>query len=164
MENKYYTPDLEDLRTGYRCQVKYPNGWYDWNISSVSELEDLKILIKTNEFRTKYLDKEDIESLEFKYVDEARLDERGDYIRFSKEWSECPPDARCNDHYYGTYWICLNNREGCISFEGRCKPKLIIYKERHGGFVGGQEDFILFDGDCPSINELKYLMKLLNIK
>ncbi len=170
MENKYYTPEIEDLRIGYQC-IETVSFGQEWIPSCMGTAEFIGTIGAKAHWEnkgsleglvlTKYLDKEDIESLGFEFFDEARLEGKGNYLRFKKEWSDCPPNGQCFDHFYGNYYICLN---GYPQWDYRVS-KILIYKETFGGFVGlGRPDEIIFDGNCPSINELKLLMKLLNIK
>ena len=60
MENKYYTPSEDEFVTRLPFKMLLQNGeWYEGN----SVLTTLRI--NTENFRVKYLDKEDIESLGF---------------------------------------------------------------------------------------------------
>ena len=71
MENKYYTPNLEDLYIGYECEIRTPLKWITGIFPELVYLNP-----ELNEFgndelmraahailRTKYLIKEQIESL-----------------------------------------------------------------------------------------------------
>lgn len=65
MENKYYTPEIEDLRVGYECQWNDLSIWRDEILDSYGLFAT--IINESNEslvskIRTKYLDKQDIES------------------------------------------------------------------------------------------------------
>lgn len=73
-QNKYYTPDLEDIHVGYEMewlQKACPDAldgvdvdtWfkYDYNFQGFS-IRGLTYLIEDRKIRTKYLDKSDIES------------------------------------------------------------------------------------------------------
>lgn len=76
MNDKYYIPEIEELHVGYECEI-YSNKWNSYIIpDKMYFLADntenntggfnnfiFPILIKNAEIRTKYLDKEDIESL-----------------------------------------------------------------------------------------------------
>lgn len=71
-DNKYYTPELEEFHLGFQYQHKCFNGWEDDTMPDFSEVKDSDGSMNewipwynndiTN-FRVKYLDKEDIESL-----------------------------------------------------------------------------------------------------
>lgn len=87
MENKYYTPKIEEFRVGFEYEVFQEGQPYDPNVMYLMppQTEDtwykfkfpdpflgynLDRMFKTYTMRTKYLDREDIESLEFKVLDE----------------------------------------------------------------------------------------------
>lgn len=69
MENKYYTPDIEDIRVGYECELNYtsvtPNevkkGWLPYIVSVTNDFEVLEKAAKSGMIRTPYLTKEQIE-------------------------------------------------------------------------------------------------------
>ena len=68
MENKYYTPSIEEFHVGFEYEWKCSGTHTDW-IKSVcnTSMHPLDIdCIRVNNYRVKYLDKEDIESLGFK--------------------------------------------------------------------------------------------------
>ena len=69
MENKYYTPQIEEFRAGFEYIFKHENGdifctyggngpW-DWDT-----IEELKDCLSRDLIKIKYLDSEDIESIE----------------------------------------------------------------------------------------------------
>ncbi len=73
MEAKYYTPELEEFHVGFEFESDF---WFfteegEWAKSKITEdtFEDFVSLYKNDayatEFRVKYLDREDIESLGF---------------------------------------------------------------------------------------------------
>lgn len=87
---KYYTPEISDLFIGYECEVNpskgYENqfhkviiGYKEPEGAYTTELSDLVIMMDDGygEIRTKYLDKEDIESCGFECIDRFNF-KRGD--------------------------------------------------------------------------------------
>ena len=136
IDNDYYTPELEDLYVGYICfdftikgmrEIKDPE--YMRTISHISKNVDNKGKITydlKDILKTKYLDKDDIESLSFKYKETIRS---GDY--FIKD-------------NLGLIYI----KEGNI---------LMIYKI----IESINQNEMLFQGNCKSINELKKIIKYL---
>ncbi|HYD90413.1 MAG TPA: hypothetical protein VEA37_02875 [Flavobacterium sp.] len=70
MENKYYTPEIEEFHVGFECQMKDipppEDDWKDETISIFHKLEDLQKWLDKGEIRVKYLDREDLEYLGFK--------------------------------------------------------------------------------------------------
>lgn len=133
MENKYYTPEIEDLHIGYEYEYKneYQINKFE---KQICDQDMLNIFYSDWEHggkdyihkhhRTKYLDKEDIESLDWKLL----LEEINGYYFELKD--------------YKLYYILDN-----IEFN------LTITKDSG----------IIFKGFWKSINELKKIMKLLKI-
>jgi len=75
MENKYYTPSIEEFYVGFEYEGREANS-YEWNQlkfdAELDELEsnpyiNIEYLLQDDNLRVKYLDKEDIENLGFKY-------------------------------------------------------------------------------------------------
>lgn len=62
MENRYYTPDLEDLFIGYECEMRnfMQDSYSKFDISCWEDME-YNAYPYVDKLRTKYLDKEDIE-------------------------------------------------------------------------------------------------------
>jgi hypothetical protein len=155
MENKYYTPDIEDFNIGYigeRRVAGYPNEeWTKFEIKIKDEdgtyTDDIVDVIDMfddggDEFRTKYLDREDIESLGWKYDDMYRDGGTTTYYFESKE-------KLFDLHFSGTNKM-------------RPSQKIVIFENK-----STKEKYstnLLFTADIKSINELKTIMKLLNIK
>lgn len=65
MENKYYTPTLEEFHVGFEYQQKTisTKEWVDVNYTHLDK--DTKYIIDENRIRVKHLDQEDIESCGF---------------------------------------------------------------------------------------------------
>ena len=59
MENKYYTPEIEDLRIGYELEVLRSKGWSKFTLVRTHLLD---ILTEDIEIPTPYLTKEQIEN------------------------------------------------------------------------------------------------------
>jgi len=73
MSDKYYTPEITEFYTGFECEFKNDQQDNTWR-HVVSDIDLLGIVYDSyehqdfsNEFRVKYLDKEDIESLGFEH-------------------------------------------------------------------------------------------------
>lgn len=74
MENKYYTPTIEEFYVGFEFEYLKNNKWKtsnnfveeltEWDIEATSTVE---YKIEDNEVRVKYLDRQDIESLNWIY-------------------------------------------------------------------------------------------------
>ena len=78
MEDKYYTPSIEEFHVGFECEIFNANNeWFPIVFSKGQLYNDLKFVDKfddnlNNAFRVKYLDREDIESLRWN-VKESKL-------------------------------------------------------------------------------------------
>lgn len=77
-QSKYYTPSIEEFYIGFECEIlgynykkrlneSFKKEW-DKLIYSLKDFQYLKKENLKNNFRIKYLDKEDIESLGWKYT------------------------------------------------------------------------------------------------
>lgn len=103
MENKYYTPTIDEFYVGFECEQKIDNKWYE------QICKDYYISILTNEsfkpdwnsFRVKYLDKEDIESLGWK-------------------WDKHKAGFKNKDDIHLIYWLDEDNKEIVIEAYGEC--------------------------------------------
>ena len=138
--NKYYTADIEDLRVGYICETKPGmSEAFTWMPYIINGDNSIKAHYR-DQIRTKYLTKEDIESLGWKINIE--------YNHLSRCGFE-------KDNYY----LLLNTRNQIPFIK-------IIYKDpskEEDGWIVAPEHFQI-SIQCPSINELKTIEKLLNIK
>jgi len=68
MENKYYTPKIEEFHVGFEYEFKHSdsNDWVKYDNPEFNfEREDCCLGMDRTQFRVKYLDREDIESLGF---------------------------------------------------------------------------------------------------
>lgn len=122
-DNKYYTPDLEDIRIGYSCEIKSNDNWDFYVVGEGYENITINRAINETKFggiRTPYLTKEDIESEKWKW-----------------------------DRTYS----CYMKNDVKLWLEDNQKLSLMV-----------EHDY-LFNGECKSINEFKYITeKLLKIK
>lgn len=143
-DKKYYDTPIEDLFIGYECEIQtswnYVKGIWpeilqqDTHINLFSK-GPIRQQITTADLRTKYLDKEDIESCEWKLVNEE-IKQYSHWCNFkSKDWEL---SVQLNDKYFPRL-LNLSAQKHC-SWYGNVKIK------------------------CKSINELRTLMKWLGIK
>lgn len=117
MENKYYTPEINEFYVGYKYEVynSLLGRWIKEEVQSNECFCDLQ----GEEIRTKYLDKQDIESLGWVYAE---------------------------------------------AFKSYFKNKVRLELCSEGTVRISFGEFNTMDFKCPSINELKYIQKLLGIK
>lgn len=131
MRAKYYTPIIEEFHVGFEYEYQqYDNKWI-FQIFNRSNLDNE--FDSYCKFRVKYLDKEDIESLGFKY-------KQGDETSYIK--------SNISIHIYDkNKW---NTKENMIN----------IFKKDKLRAVGKT---LLFSGIIKNKSELKKLLKQLNI-
>lgn len=165
MENKYYTPNIEDVRIGYECEHTTHMSAFELNdtnriikdklylpdvVSYLSwVMEDGEELSKF--VRTPYLTKEQIEA------EGWEMYSKGIDMWFEKEvlTAEFDWSGLCNLYGYKPYKLFLNY--------GEHDHKINIKCDFSGGADFSKSD-TLFEGYCPSINEFRYISKLLKIK
>lgn len=71
MENKYYTPTIEEFHIGFEFEILTENKYWETTYIGKYELNTIAANINSNfkdYYRVKYLDKEDIESFGFSNV------------------------------------------------------------------------------------------------
>lgn len=143
---KYYNTPIEDLFIGYECEIQtswgYVKGIWPEILQQDSHINlfskgTIRQQITTADLRTKYLDKEDIESCGWEFLEERA------YVDFY-EW---PKEIIKNKHY--KLFVNINKQEN--------SPKRIIHIDSPIGDIS-------FRGICKSKNELRTLMKWLDIK
>ena len=166
MKNKYYTPEIEEFCVGFECEVYITTQRYGsikknedtetdnadsafypmifGNKNSKCELLVLGELIHTqklnvDKFRVKYLDKEDIESLGFKFAGGKLMrNYKDDFILKVDEYKQY------NLSYTYSNNVIRIDAEDLVTFEATTN--------------------YLFQGTIKNISELKLLLKQLNIK
>jgi hypothetical protein len=122
--SKYYTPTIDEFHIGFEYEWFGVTGYVlnvpvcGWMKNTLKEMsEDIRSPIKSMEYRVKYLDKVDIESLGFRYTEE-------EYEHFEKgtEDTKYFLDYDKNDHmlyiHNGQDWD-----DGYTWFEGTIKNK-----------------------------------------
>src|SRR5687767_11758335 len=139
MENKYYTPALEDLRVGYECEIfddrlQDPNN-IQWIKVTLDDLHDVawRVDDKNWNVRTPYLTKEQIEAEGWELINVL-------------EHSEESHESSWYQFKKGKYEVRWWGQPDYIEF----------YNSR------SKEDLI-YEGKCPSINEFRTTCKLLGI-
>lgn len=90
MENKYFTPDIEDLCIGYECEINNTHGKWEYititftnsNSFYKTDLAEVCLLVEDKEVRVPYLTKEQIETEGWKF---DRNQDDDDVISFEKK-------------------------------------------------------------------------------
>ena len=133
MENKYFTPDIEDICIGYECEINNTHGkWESITITFTNsnsfyktDIAEVCLLVEDKYVRVPYLTKEQIEAEGWK-VDYTL----GDF-----------------DYYVKT----VNDEEYELEF---------CYKERININIWKRT---LYHGECKDINTFRKIIKLLGI-
>lgn len=135
MENKYFTPAIEDIRVGYECEVF---------ISSFLEgfIWEKQIIDKARLKAYASIPEQNIKYTRVPYLTKEQIEADGwvpDDFQFKKEID--------TDSYYS---LTLSGNDVTIT-------KVYI-----DGWSWVWKPF--YSGECKDINTLRYIMKLLNIK
>lgn len=112
MENKYYTPTIEEFHVGFEYEYKYSDkGW----TFKVYEPHFTINNVEVEEYcRVKHLDKEDIESLGFEQIEYDTYKKENIYIELNME--------------YKTFISAIKQGESSILFQGTIKNKSELKK------------------------------------
>lgn len=149
MEDKYYTPKIEEFHVGFECErVNIENAqWGKWVIKDIEELSECPSYLSIEghldaEFiRVKYLDKEDIESLGFTFIGKT-ID----------NWFILNTDFKLGGLTYRHITLRYGEDNLLVVFGNEYESEKTV------------NDEVLFRGYIKNKNELKKLMKQLNIK
>ena len=151
MENKYYTPTLDDIRLGYEYEINYSGYWKKLVITDfytdgygLGDVQEVvaKINNNPNQIRIPYLTKEQIIAEGWELTNVLEEDDEGKDI-FSTGFEKYIND----DNWYS---LVLKDN------------KIIIYKSWYRNNVCRLTRTVYY-GKCPSINEFRTITKLLNI-
>lgn len=142
--NKYYTPSIEEFHEGFEfefCHYDYPeNGWKKYNTPEFNwEREDCPFGRKDlSEFRVKYLDREDIESLGWIWIEDGKFPNAPTLFK----WNSPLPNDK------DVYWH-LN-----------LHPEQTIVIDNNQWY---DANYCIFNGKIKNKSELQRLMKQLGI-
>lgn len=155
MNNKYFTPDIEDIRVGYEYEVDmFSNGWEkeifgdspSW--TQWYEKDGFTEALSSKRIRTPYLTKEQIEAEGWKLSKYSML-----FADFSKEDFQ--------EDYYA-YLFTKDNYTLVYNTENKILS--IVITDPSLGEDSDLGKIPIFRGECKSINEFRTIIKLLNIK
>jgi len=149
VEDKYYTPQLEEFHLGFRFEFMKGDKWQkdelsNYDITSSHQMEECENFIEEiikgiRDVRVKYLDREDIEEL--------------DWVHYSKsinDWFNWESTIRLESGHFMKFKLQIGY------FDHRVR---IIANEYEGA-----NDEVFFEGYLNNYNELQKLMKQLNIQ
>lgn len=170
MENKYYTPNIEDIFIGYECELFLPkNDWFkaeEWRPFKISEngysksgpyggdlseLDEVCSLIKLGQVKTKYLSKEDIESEGYErqnnWFDDTKTQRLGMIPDYKKETD------------FGSIRLYLKD----FNFPHQHVSIEIYVKAKEVDIFNMSMKHFVYHGPIKSINEFRKLCKILEI-
>lgn len=84
-ENKYFTPEIEDIRVGYECEINkslfngISEGWHNFIFK---EFEQLEVINKNGlkAFRVLYLTKEQIEAEGWTWLSDSSMYKKNEHV------------------------------------------------------------------------------------
>lgn len=154
MENKYYTPIIEEFHVEFEYEMwETHSKLYDRTIDDskwVKKKYDTrsisfdKLSCRLKDTRVKYLDREDIESLGWIYSG-TTID----------NWYKLVKDCERSLSNF-------MNRSFRIQHDFRTNQGIVIHAYEYNNFSGSEET--LYRGLCKNKSELKKLMQQLNLK
>ena len=142
MENKYFTPDIEDIRIGYECEIDAPIYKNKNFIVDENQFQYVDFCINAGILKVPYLTKEQLLTEGWKFENT-----NGITYWFSKN----SPEVGGNWYGYYIYKATL-----LYDFE-RKKLKILFSFD-------AVEDECVFEGECKDVNTFGYICKLLKIK
>lgn len=147
MENKYYTPEIEDIFIGYEMETCYCK--QDWEkyivgdeIDAAHFFESYTMDAYPTEYRTPFLTKEQIEK-----------------EGWIEDWGE--PNT-LNEHFF--YKDSFKDKTRRLTLgKGEFHDKIIPYIRIFSYWENPHDILYKYQGFCPSINEFRKICKLLGI-
>lgn len=139
MKNKYFTPNVEDIHAGYEGEMREGNFWYFYRVPYNDCLSDFMNM--DDSFRTPYLTKEDIKAEGWIYQF------KGNY---------CDVYEKQVDDIRWKLWYDESQKKDLEIFRYE-KASECEDNDYHPEF------YSRFKGECKSINEFRYICKLLKI-
>jgi hypothetical protein len=150
MENKYFTPDIEDIHVGYECEIlNNKEKWNKINMPSifipkcVNKVTERNGWLETNKLRVSYLTKEQIEAEGWEYVKNTNKVDVGICHIFDK-----------NNYMLG--WFPLINKIALLVRD----PSKAFDKN---GILVEYNNTERYTGSCKDINTFRKICKLLEI-
>jgi len=132
--DKYFTPDIEDIRVGYECELEGSDKkWYPYKVELTKDSYGPLIDLDGNK-RVPYLTKEQIEK---------------------EGWELNKQYCR----HFGKQCIRLDGVQQLMEMEYDFKTYILKISYDCGEFM----NCFLFEGICKDINTFRYICKLLNI-
>lgn len=141
-KEKYFVPNIEDIRVGYECEEFLSNKEWRHTVYKHSEdLLDLELVIKKEQIKVPYLTKEQIEAEGWEYKQTNKI----------RYWYE-KESPEIGGNWYGYYIY-----KAKLIHDPEMKYLKILFS------FDAVEDECVFEGECKDINTLKQIQKLLRI-
>lgn len=169
MENKYYTPSIEEFHIGFEFEWKGiglretdTGEWTKTNLSKISSIFSRAFdeFIKWNLFRVKYLDREDIESLGFK-VEENSYQEMSADTQYTATYI-----MKDGTTVFFRFISFLEIDKNPDVYDGRIdmyKQNTTRYDWKTRCWINEPRSTHIFTGTIKNKSELKVLLKQLGI-
>ena len=142
MENKYFTPDMEDFHIGYECEISTPTIWKSGKFPEILELNS-----ELDEFGKDSLMKAAHAILRVPYLTKEQIETEG--------WKE----NVLNDNEKALLLFLKNGYELRMYKNYICRFSILIV----GAGIIPNWDKVLFEGKCKDINTFRKICKLLEI-
>ena len=157
MDNKYFTPELEDLRIGYECQV-FNNATGDWQDLTLTKDNIVGVLHKLVHLNREYAEKH----IRTSYITKEQLEAKG--------WNEAWKDNE-NKLLFGMNAWTLTKSIDHLTYEissipdlDETEPQVAHTFRCTNNDVEPKNEFYIFSGPIPSINEFNLICKMADIK
>ena len=142
MENKYFTPDMEDFHIGYECEISTPTIWKSGKFPEILELNS-----ELDEFGKDSLMKAAHAILRVPYLTKEQIETEG--------WKE----NVLNNNEKALLLFLKNGYELRMYKNYICRFSILIV----GAGIIPNWDKVLFEGKCKDINTFRKICKLLEI-
>lgn len=140
---KYFTPDISDIRVGYECEYYLGNSWHEHVVESLYTDRDgygifeLEQYLQEGSLRVPYLTKEQIETEGWYRIDDEFPIQKFKHLKY------VTVEVIYN---YGNYHLFITI------------PGTIMYADPPIYYRGN-----IFSGECKDINTFRWICKLLKI-
>lgn len=147
MENKYYIPTVEEFYIGFEHEILYKGKFEPLTVTSWPDFEDIHYALNLDSVRVKYLDREDIESLGFKF----------------KESAKSLNDT--SSHFFDIYTLANDIQLSHYNwYTGSSDTDYIEHRGVRIIYLPDNVDMVMFRGNIKNKSELVKLLKQLGIK
>jgi len=148
-QDKYYTPDISELHVGYECKHTTCKGAFDVNLEDDIVKDKLTVDDLRRYLRYCGIHGDDIKDyIKTRYLDQSDIESCG----WIKDWDE-------NSSYSDCYKLITKS-----DISGQSDDEWVLWQYDKIVSIDNELSNRCFEGECKSINELRKIMKWLNIK